>query len=311
MSAQPEYLQASPTVYGFDFNALAGVHASVPDSHSAPVVRHDDVVRTGNNAVPASMGGLEVIEQPAQPPQGHASTIPGYPWEGHPEIAYSQPFMGPEGTSPMRRGGPNVGAYAAAPPQPTAYQGAAYPYATPGTYTPNNGQTPFAGYAGMDLGGREERMERRMDRKSDRQERKTAPIDVRDANGYLFRLYHDGMIEVLVAGDDDIPAGTRVYPGQRWHRAITAQVGTWQENKRKQTLSALTATARGIENITAAATGGRRRRKRRGRRRGRQGPPPAFTAPAEDKKLPGWVLPAAVGGVGLVLLVAFAKGGSD
>ena len=310
MSAQPEYLQASPTVYGFDFNALAGVSGSVPDSDSAPVVRHDDVMRTGNDAMPANMAGLEVIEQPAQPPRGHASTIPGYPWQGHPQVAYSEPFMGPEGTSPMRRGGPNVGAYAVAPEIPRAYQGTGYPYATPGTYTPTPGQTPFGGYAGPDLGGREERLDRRMGRKLARQERKNAPIDVRDPKGeYVYRLHSPsggGMIEILASPRGGV--GNRIYPGQPAYNAIIAEVGSWEQNRARQRHAGLSALAQGITAVTQAATGGRRRGGRR-RGRGRRGGPPPYTPPPEESKLPGWVVPAAVGGVALTLLVVAMSAG--
>jgi hypothetical protein len=312
MSAQPDFMQASPTVYGFDFNALAGVSGGVPDSDSAPVVKHDDVVRTGNNAVPSSMGGLEVVSQPAQPPHGHGNTIPGYPWEGHPEIAYSQPFMGPGGTSPMRRGGPNVGAYAVAPAMPTAYQGAAYPYATPGTYTPNEGQAPFGGYGAVDLDGINERIAawragapaRQEKRQAARQARKNAPIDVQGSGGYVYRLFPDGQIKIMASPKGGV--GNMVSPGMPEHAAITAEVGTWQQNRATARLTGLTAAAQGITAITQAATGGGRRR---GGRRGgrRQAAPPAYTAPQESGGLPGWVLPVVGGGIGLVVLwAAFA-----
>jgi hypothetical protein len=312
MSARPEFLEASPTVFGFDFNALAGVSGGgVPDSDSPNVVRHDDVVRTGNSAVPSSMGSLEVIQQPAQPPQGHASTIPGYPWEGHPQIAYSQPLLGPGGTSPMRRGGPNLPAYAVAPETPHAYTGAGYPYATPGTYTPVPGQTPFVGYAGPDLGrSAEERQAARMSRQMDRQERRDRAavarqaqknqIDVTDGP-YVYRLYAAGPIRILRSPRGGV--GKIINPGEPGYAAIIASVGTFRDNKQRQTFSALSATAEGIAKITEAATGGRRR----GRGRGRQQAPPAYVPPTEPKRLPGWVVPAATGGLALVFLVALFK----
>ena len=303
MSARPEFREASPTVFGFDFNALAGVSGGVPDSDSASVVKHDAVMRTGNNAIPSSMGGLEVIQQPAQPPQGHASTIPGYPWEGHPQIAYSQPLLGPGGTSPMRRGGPNLPAYAVAPGTPHAYTGAGYPYATPGTYTPVPGQTPFVGYAGPDLGrsAQERRVDRqdRRDRAALARQAQKNQIDVTDGP-YVYRLYSSGAIRILRSPKGG--EGKIINPGEPGYDAIIATVGTFRQNKQKQAFSALSATAQGINKITGAFTGPRRRRGR-GRGRAPQGPPPEFIAP-EDTKLPGWVIPVVGGGIGLVLLVA-------
>ena len=302
MSARPEFLEASPTVFGFDFNALAGVSGGVPDSDSASVVRHDDVTRTGNNAVPSSMAGLEVIQQPAQPPKGHASTIPGYPWEGHPQIAYSKPLLGPGGTSPMRRGGPNLPAYAVAPGIPRTYTGSGYPYTAPGTYEPIPGQTPFVGYAGPDLGrtAQERRVDRqdRRDRAALARQAQKNQIDVTDGP-YVYRLYSSGAIRILRSPKGG--AGKIINPGEPGYAAIVATVGTFRENKQKRTLSALSATAAGIAKITEAATGGRRRR---GRGRGPQQPAPAYVPPPAEKKLPGWVIPVVGGGLGLVLLVA-------
>jgi len=319
MSAQPEYIDASPVVMGFDFNALA----SVPSSDSVPSVPHDAAMRTGNDPIPQGLGGLEWRQTPAQPPQGHADTIPGYPWQGHPEIALSTPFTGPEGTSPLERGGPNVGAYAAAPPQPTAYQGAAYPYAAPGTYEPAQGQVPFGGYAGPDLGAsRDERRARRQDRRDTRSlnrgDRRYGPMDVPGANGrYVYRLYYgtngqDGVIEIRVSGDPGkLPAGSRLSPGDEGYSAIVAQVGTWQQNKARHRTQIAQAAAQGITAITQAAGGGRRRRggKRGGKRRG-GGAGPGY-APPEESSLPGWVVPVAVGSVAAVLLAVVVSKSKD
>lgn len=314
MSAQPDFMQADPTVYGFDFNALAGVSGGVPDS-DGEAVHYDEVMRTGNDAVPSSMGALQMRAQPAQPPQGHADTIPGFPWQGHPEIAYSQPFTGPDGTSPMRRGGPNVGAYAAAPQEPRTYTGSAYPQAVPGTYVPNQGQPSIGGYAGVDLGyldqylgavSKEERMDRRMDRKLARQERKDAPVDVRDPDGvYVYRLHSDGMIEIVVSGNPRVlPVGSRLFSNDsRWH-AIIGQVGSWKQNKARQRSATMSAIAQGITSITQAATGGKKKGKGR-----KAGPGQDYSPAPEPSGLPGWVVPVAVGGVALTLLVVVMQSG--
>ena len=298
MSARPEFLQLSPTVYGFDFNALAGVGGTVPDSHSAPVVKHGSV-RTGNDPRP-NIGGLEVGFQPRQPPAGH--TPPGYPWQGHPQIAYSQPFLGPDGTSPQTRSGPNIGAHAAAPPDPLAFTGAGYPYAAAGTYVPVPGQMPnpgaLAGLNTEDYGGKAERKARRAARKADRNQRDAWG----DNRRYLYRQFSDGAIKILVSGDPrKLPVGSVLKPGTPGWSAITAEIGTWADY----------AASRGIANISAATTGlsaftqmyGKKKRKKRRRKL----PPGDFPVPEEEPGLPKWVPLAAIGGA--VLLLVIVAGG--
>ena len=300
MSARPEFLQLSPTVYGFDFNALAGVGGDVPDSHSAPAVKHG-TVRTGNDPH-SNMGALEVGFQPRQPPVGHSP--PGYPWQGHPQIAYSQPFLGPDGTSPQTRSGPNIGAYATAPGEPMAFTGGGYPYAAAGTYVPVPGQMPnpgaLAGFNTEDYGGKAERKARRAARKAGRKQR-----DEWGANRkYLYRQYSDGRIKVLVSGDPrKLPVGSMLQPGTPGWSAITSEIGTWADY----------AASRRIANISAATTGlsaftqmyGKKKRKK-----GRRKLPPMDDYREEEEEEPGlpkWVPLAAIGGA--VLLLVIVAGG--
>ena len=334
MSAQPDFIQADPTVYGFDFNALAntaaGVSGGVPDSHSAPVVRHGEAPRTGNDAIPSSMSGLQAGYGPRQPPvgdrppgypwQGHGSSIPNYPWQGHPQIAYSQPFLGPEGTSPQTRSGPNVGAYANAPTEPLAYTGGPYPYAAAGTYTPNPTNPSAGAYAGLDLGAsREDRQRNREDRQRnrafDREERRQQvamarqaqknQIDVTDGP-YVYRLYSGGAIKILVSPKGG--AGTVLNRGDRGYSAIIAKVGSFRDNAIRGRQSNITALAQGITAVTQAAGGGRRRKRGKGRGRGRGGPP--MNLPPESNALPPWVVPAGIAGVvALTIFLATRKKG--
>jgi len=318
MSAQPDFIQADPTVYGFDFNALtntaAGVGGGVPDSHSAPVVRHGEAPRTGNDAIPSSMGGLQAGYGPRQPPVGdrppgypwggHGETIPGYPWQGHPQIAYSQPFLGPEGTSPQTRSGPNVGAYANAPTEPLAYTGGPYPYAAAGTYTPNPTNPSAGAYAGFDLGDKDARLDRRQKRSLARQTKKNQ-IDVTDGP-YVYRLYSGGAIKILVSPKSG--AGTIINPGDRGYSAIIAKVGSFRDNAIRGRQSNMTALAQGITAVTEAAGGGRRRKRGKGRKRGRGGPP--MNLPPESNALPSWVVPVGIASaVALTIFLATRKQG--
>ncbi len=323
MSARPDFREADPTIIGFDYNALdaaVGATSGVPDSHSAPVIRLDEVQRTGNDAKHADIGRLEVNYDPRQPPvgqrppgyqwEGHGNTIPGYPWEGHPKQAYSEPFMGPSGTSPMHRSGPNVGAYANAPGVPGAVSGSGYPQAVAGTYVPVPGQpSPFAGYAGIDpdadLGDAAARKARRT-------ARRTAPILVNGAGGYVYKLFYgtngmDGKIEIMVSGEPNVlPEGSIVRRGSSRWSAIIGEVGTWADNKAGKRRATASAIAAGLTSVTQAALGPRRRRRRR-RRRGapmvydpnmyqdEEEPPPA---------LPPWLLPVGLGAVVLFVVMS-------
>ena len=288
MSAQPDFINASPTVYGFDFNALANTAAGsavgVPDSHSAPVVRHGAPPRTGNDAVSSGMAGLHAGYGPREPPvgdrppgypwEGHGDTIPGYPWEGHPQIAYSQPFLGPEGTSPQTRSGPNVGAYASAPAAPLSYTGGPYPYAESGTYTPNPTPPSAGAYAGFDLGDKDARLDRRQKRSLARQANKTQ-IDVTDGP-YVYRLYSGG---------------------------------AFAANKARQRQATLTALAQGITGVTAAVGGaGKRKKGKKGRKGKGQGGQGGQGGEIESP-LPAWVVPVGIAVlVGGLLLVASKRG---
>ena len=326
MSARPDFREESPTIFGFDYNALdqaVGAAGGVPNSHSAPVVKHGDVMRTGNNPTHTDIGRLEVNYAPREPPvgdrppgypwQGHGNTIPGYPWQGHPEQAYSQPFLGPDGTSPLHRSGPNVGAYAAAPGDPMAVSGSGYPQAVQGTYVPLPGQPPpFAGYAGfdpdVDLGDAASRQARRA-------ARRTAPIVVQ-GRGFTYQLTYgtngmDGDIVIVVSGEPSVlPVGSVVSKGSARWSAIIAEVGTWAANKARGRQNAARAVAAGLVGVTRAATGGRRRRRRRRRRRGAAPMtpmPPMDDFEEEAPSLPPWLLPVGLGVVAIALVMASQK----
>jgi hypothetical protein len=327
MSARPDFREESPTIFGFDYNALdgaVGASPGVPDSHSAPVVKHGGTIRTGNNPTHTDIGRLEVNYAPREPPvgdrppgypwQGHGNTIPGYPWQGHPNQAYSQPFLGPGGTSPLHRSGPNVGAYANAPGVPGAVSGSGYPQAVAGTYVPVPGQpSPFAGYAGFDpdadLGDA-------ASRKARRAVRRTAPIVVQ-GRGFTYRLTYgtngmDGDIVIVVSGEPNaLPVGSVVSKGSARWSAIVAEVGTWAANKARRRQDTARAVAAGMVGVTRAATGGRRRRRRRRRRGGGQvvyDPPVDDLEEEETPGLPPWLLPVGLGVMAIVIVMASKKG---
>ena len=332
MSARPDFREESPTIFGFDYNALdaaVGASSGVPNSHSAPAIRLDESVRTGNDPRHADIGRLEVNFDPRQPPvgdrppgypyQGHGNTIPGYPWQGHPNQAYSKPFLGPGGTSPQIRSGPNVGAYAVAPGDPMAVSGSGYPQAVQGTYVPLPGQPPpFVGYGGFDpdmpadLGDAAARKARRT-------ARRTAPIIVNGAGGFAYKLYYgtngmDGQIEIMVSGEPDVlPEGTIVKRGSSRWSAIIREVGTWADNKAGKRRATASAIAAGLTNVTQAALGKRRRRRRRRRRGGQVVIDPRMYEEEEEEEespgLPPWLLPVALGVGAIVLVMASSNRG--
>ena len=257
--------------------------------------------------------GLVNRQQPAQPPARHSGP-PGYPWHGHPNTAYSQPLLGPNGTSPMRRGGPNLPAYATAPQQPMGYTGAVYPLNTPGVQEQNNGNPLFAGFAGVDFGSLDAHLDSELGRT-----KKAKPPKSRDAQGgggWVYRQFADGSIQIVVSNSASLPVGSRLtaqsHPRQ-WN-AITAEIGTWQQfikdrwSKRGQT--ALTLLDAGTK--VAGQFKGRRRKKRRRRRRRKAAPSPApdivYDTGEEDEGegLPSWALPAILGFVGLAGLAFVA-----
>lgn len=258
--------------------------------------------------------GLVNRPQPAQPPARHSGP-PGYPWRGHPNMAYSQPLLGPNGTSPMRRGGPNLPAYATAPTQPMGYTGAVYPLNTPGVQEQNNGNPLFAGFAGVDFGSLDAHLDSELGRTKKAKQPKSR--DVRGRNGkWVYRQFADGSIQIVVSNSASLPVGSRLtaqsHPRQ-WN-AITAEIGTWQQfikdrwAKRGQT--ALTLLDAGTK--VAGQFKGRRRKKRRRRRRRKAAPSPApdivYDAGEEDEGegLPPWALPAILGLVGLAGLAFVA-----
>lgn len=300
MSAQPEFTEVSPGIVGFDFNALSnavGASHGVPDSNAESVVRHGDPS--------GEMGRLELSAPAQQPPQSHAELIPGYPWKGHPEIAYSRPFMGPDGTSPMHRSGPNVGAYAVAPGVPGTVNGAGSPFTVPGTYVPVPGQPHFAGYAGIDDAGS-------YGDAAARQARRTAPITVQGQN-YVYKLFYgtngmDGDIEIVVSGDPGVlPPGSIISRSSPRWSAIVREVGTWQDNKRQKSAAIVSAIASGLQ---AGAQAGRRPRRRRRRR---FAPPPQVLPyqqqEEEEEGMPSWALPVGLGILGLIIVVSMSGGG--
>ena len=270
-------------------------------------------------AVPnaGAFAGLDNRPQPPQPPPAHRGP-PGYPWQGHPHMAYSKPLMGPDGTSPLHRGGPNLPAYATAPPQPMAYTGAVYPLNTPGVQEQNNGNPLFGGFAGVDLGALDLHLDSEVGdlsgRRADRRAQKAPKSrDARGGNGlWSYRQFANGSIQIVVSNNASLPVGKVItaqsHPRQ-WN-AITAEIGTWQQfikdrwAKRGQTALTL------LEAGTKIA-GKRKRRRGKGRRRRRKSAPPPdmpYMPPEEEEAgLPPWAVPAgilAVGGIVLALVLS-------
>lgn len=337
----------SPSVYGFDVNALdnlyadpvAGTGASVPGSASsvpssdgaavnyeaameanyqASQMQAQDENRRGQaRLVPneEEMGNLRVQPTPAQPPPAHR--MQGYPYQGHPQEAQMRPFLGPDGTSPMNRGGPNMGAYAAAPGQPMSQvANVHYPQQMPGTYSPNTGWPSPGAYAGIPYGDAQARQERRADRQAARQESRTQR-DVNGSGGYVYRQFHTGDIQVLVSADPQrLKAGAILTKGSNRWSAVTAEIGTWESYVKARSERVGSAVGAGVGAAAQAAIGILGKKERKGRKR-RKGAPAVPGAPMPDPLLeeveeeggvPSWV-PWAAAGVGTIVLVALIFSG--
>lgn len=291
--------------------AFAGAHAHAQPRHSA------------------DLSGLMLRPQPPAVPAPHA--VPPYPWKAH-----GQPgsFDGPEGTSPMSRGGPNVGAFAAAPGVPRDYTGAAYPMAAPGTYVPRDGMPPFAGYAGLDLSGldqalagygndeswRDRQRAKSEQRKAARAERKAEAALInyekpergqyRDVTGkdgqYKYRQFQDGIIRIMEgspARQGLLLAEGDASTAKAW-RAITNEIGTWDQyvsgrrDSRIKAAGSILETAGKAVSTIAGGQKKKKRRKKKGRRAaGAAAPAPMddFTEEPEESGLPSWVLPVGIG----------------
>ena len=308
----------------------APLHAPADQNATVAVPRYANHMASGVSPQGGTYAGLENRPQPQQPPQGHPNAVPGYPWQGHPEQGYSKPLLGPDGTSPMRAGGPNLPAYATAPQRPQGYTGAAYPLNTPGVQEQNAGNPLFGGFAGIDMAaldaelatdwsgkGRDRRKKNRAKRKAARADAKAGKgREVQGKNGhYVYYQYalEGNPIKIVVSGaPSKLPVGTIVREGDPRWSAITAEIGTWADyvlarRKTRVTGTALALTA--ASNIVAQAAGGRRRR-RRGRGRARGGVPAAgaedLTLYEDDSGgLPPWAVPLGLAAAaGLVLFLA-------
>ena len=268
-----------------------------------------------------AFAGLENRPQPPQPPTPHRGP-PGYPWQGHPQAGQPHPLMGPNGTSPLHRGGPNLPAYAAAPQQPMAYTGAVYPLNTPGVQQQNNGNPLFGGFSGVDFGALDDHLDSELGRiRKPKKEKAPKSRDAQGGGDWVYRQFADGSIQIVVSRHPSLPVGKRITAqshSRQWN-AITAEIGTWQQfikdrwAKRGQT--ALTLLDAGTK-VAGQFKGKKKRRGRRRRRRKAAAPMPDISYDTgedeeeEGEGMPPWALPAILGLVALggLVLVATSRG---
>ena len=274
------------------------------------------------------VAGLTWRTMPPAVPPSHA--VPGYPWQGH---VPPGPFMGPDGTSPMWRGGPNIPARAVAPPAPQDMTGAAYPKNQPGTYVPNNGMTPFPAYAGLDssgldavlegYAGKEERQARRESRQDERMikeyeksiidyenPKKGQYRDVASKGGYFYRQFEDGTIRVMEKSPK--LAGTVLYEydknstnRKRW-KAITNEIGTWGQYVAERREGRLQA-AGSILSTVGEAIGKTKKGKKRRKSAAAPISTPSLPMDTEEtpSEMPSWLVPAAVvAGIAIIVVVS-------
>lgn len=318
--ASPQPMVQPPTSAGF-----SGVH---PHAH-----RHHQQ---------RDLSGLMLRPQPPAVPAPHS--VPPYPWAGH-----GQPgsFDGPSGTSPMSRGGPNVGAFAAAPAVPRDYTGGSYPLAAPGTYVPRDGLPPFAGYAGLDLSGldealgaygneeswRDRRKAKAESRRAAREERKLEKLeeglinyespkrgqyrDVTGQGGYKYRQFQDGIIRIMEGSPDrqgQLLSSSDASTQKAW-TAVTNEIGTWDQYAAQRRDSRLEAAGSILESAGRAVStvaGGKKKkgRRKKGRRAGAavDSGLPAEYPETEESGLPSWVLPVGIGVAVLAVIAVVASG---
>lgn len=344
MSAQSSYQQVSPEVYGYDYNIgpvpqdifSGGQWGDVPSSDGAAVNQEvlaaggggivDDRMSQPHNipnmpAVPEAVNLRGEIRPQGYPWQGHGPPQ-GYPWQGHPPSA---PLMGPGGSSPIRRGGPNMPAYTPGSPYPTmdTTTNSGYPLTVPSQMAPNPGQPMMGYYGGIDLGN--------LDMHLGSMGAPSGRSRTESKGGYTYEQFSDGSIKIVATSD---PAGqylvgqtlTSSNDPSRW-QAITDDIGTWQEY-RSGRLTAGVGLAQqllqlGTQTYTQIRTAGQQpatqaaqtpTRVRRPVRRASTPAPTISAAPiVAPSGVPSWVkVVGGVAGAGVLLFALYrVAGGKD
>lgn len=268
---------------------------------------------------PGDLSGLILRTPPPAVPAPHR--VPPYPAQGH--QFPPQMFDGPEGTSPMRRGDPNVSAYAAAPKVPRDLTGGTYPYMGSGTYIRQD-QPRFAGYAGIDLADLDMALGDSAPAAPPdlyKAPKKSQYRDVAGSGGYVYRQFMDGTIEIRVSGNvKALPTGTLIKKSdaKKWN-AITGEIGTWESYReaRRKAVGQGVALAAGLAANVAGAIGRKKRRKGKKRRRAAaaaaapvvvEAPAPEAEIPPEESSgLPSWAIPVGIGAAILLFVTMSGK----
>ena len=311
-------------LYAFEQQAaLQAAQQAAVQPYANAMIQRTTVAAMGNPDTPApgDLSGLILRTPPPAVPASHR--VPPYPAQGH--RFPPQMFDGPEGTSPMRRGDPNVGAYAAAPKTPRDLTGGTYPYMGSGTYIRQD-QARFGGYAGIDLADIDAALgdASAADPKAPRgtidyaKPKKSQFRDVAGSGGYVYRQFADGSIEIRVsASPKAMPTGTRITKtdAKRWN-AITGEIGTWESYReaRRKAVGQGVALAAGLASNVAGAFGKKRRRKGKKRRRQAVAAPPVVAplpeaeVPEEEAGgLPSWAIPVGIGAAVLLFVLTSKK----
>lgn len=279
----PEYLSASPTVMAYDYQngdyfAPAYLGQQTPAQAAAAAVRAADPMI---QSIPAT---APMVAHP----------VPGYPQQGHV----------PQFTMPMNKGdwntqGVGIPTYSKAIPPMPGSDWRTFPQPTNGDQL-DFSRPQFSAFAG--LGGVSEM---------------GASREVQAADGYRYKQFKDGSIQVLVSANPRLLPPGKVLTAsmsqsdptnyRRWV-AITNEIGAWKDYASARNMKLLTAVADvGLKQLGKGGKGKKGRRKRRG---GAEVAPVAPVAPVETPVEGGFMsgpLPWIIGGVavvGVVLLLS-------
>ena len=319
--ASPQFVHSTPEIYGYNYAAGAvpehlwtehyGSMVPAPRQEATNVQYPTNYPHQGTTESP-DLGELRLEPAGPMPPHGH--TVPGYPWQGHPHQAYSQPFLGPNGTSPMRASSPQfmktengyIGAHAAAPPPPmSATTGAGYASAPSGSIP---GHAP--GWPPLELGDVG-------DMGDLGRTRKPRSREVTGAGGFIYEQWSDGSVAVAAGPNTSRGAFgvrmTREGNPTEW-AAITGEIGTWRQYKRGRSAALASTIEEAFATLAPTLQPQRRRGGGRSRSSGAPAPPAPpmdYGPPPEEEGLPKWVVPAAVAGGALVLGLVIMSGMKD
>lgn len=212
-------------------------------------------------------GGFGQLELESSQPPNHVVAEP-YP---HPSSVY--PSRQPHEivtTGPLLRGDPNMPAYAPAPHIEIGQDQQAHA-------GPQNGA-----YAGSDFGAAEVNYAK---------PGFGSYRDVKGSGNWVYRQFRDGVIQIVVSQDRQMPVGTLLSPnpqvaGHAQWNAITGEIGTWQMYASQRG----SAIAKALVDSASAASGSLKTQKRKKRHLPAPPMPVSEPIPEETSGIPSWAI---------------------